>query len=166
MSGIVAGLLGAGCMVAVVALGYGLWWTARKLAAFFAVLQSVNAALRNLDLRVAGAVTLMEDLRKELEYLRIATSPPVAQFTPEQAAEISAAMQQGSSASNVIFPQVDMSRFARVPEPDAAVEDTDMSILKQTDADMIDEERMQSMRDAGIEVDPTLDHPGIQANSE
>lgn len=105
----------------------------------------------------------LEGVWKELAFLRSMNQPagadPEAGVTQEQ-------YQPMSSFSRAPYPGPVMERYAVVP-PDAKPEDTDKEGLNQTDDDLVDAERIENLRDRGIQVeDSDTIHPGVVADSE
>lgn len=156
MSAAAVGAIGAACGILIaiaVAVGFHVGRKAWRWAkgVFNTLLRGVRA---------------LEAVAQELAYIRNLSGGTIGEQQvggdPEEARSQNAYVPQNRRSNTVPFPEPILDRFQQEPIPDATLADTDMDLLRQTDADLVDIEKLENMRQSGMEVeDSDVVHPGI-----
>jgi hypothetical protein len=157
---VLGALTGAAGTLLLAGIGYAAYRAGGVALAFYRLMQrGVRAA---------------EGIQGELAYMRSLTGGQLGeqqmggdqdethhanpQYVPTRAAE---------PRATIPFPPAFMDRFPQEPVPDATREDTDMELLNQTDADLVEIEKLEQMRQSGMEVeDSDAVHPGVEVDSK
>ena len=149
MSTVDALLIGAVGSAIVIAVAVGSVIAVKKT---WLLVKSLTEALKEIPkLREANQqlVVIGKQVGEEVMYLRQIMSASVQpEATPYQPAT-----QPPMVGTVPAFPTPDFSRFkVQAPVPDATVDDTDMGALTQEDAELTELDRLETLRQMGLEV--------------
>jgi hypothetical protein len=165
MSGVEGLLIGIAATVIGCVLVFGIrktWQVAETLSASLKAIPELVKAIRQLIAGFQRMTTIAETFSQELQYLRGVAAQQSPNFGVEQQVPMGI---PGAPPTVPPFPSMPIDRFRAVP--DAEVEDTDMEVLKQTDAELVEIERLENLRQQGIVTeDFTETEPGVTVQSE
>lgn len=162
---VIIGAIGAAAfLLVVVAVVVAVWKV-------WPLLVELTAALTKLSKTATAMVPGVNGINSELAHMRemavqqqVGGTPAALSFEQESRAAERAEGEAGKAPSRTTFPDQVLDRFPIVP--DAKVEDTDMGGLTQTDAELVDIEKIEALRQQGIEVeDDDTPHEGVTAEA-
>lgn len=164
-------LLGALVMAALTIFGVAAFFVVKWLKAVATLLQQTTNMLSLLSGELLSIRPMLESIKGEMAYMRgmaIASGAPQPESLPDLPAggsrPVVATPPKPSGPAQ--FPTAIMDRFEVAP-PDAVAEDNDVALLGQTDAQLEEIERIEKLRQSGVEVeDDDVVHDGIVADSE
>src|ERR1700721_4829576 len=162
MSTFDAVLIGALGMAAMLFVLVAAVWAVWKI---FPMFSRIEESCKALDKSLARSLKVLVAIGEELAYVRSLAPPPVTPNFGSDPENPQAGTAQEAPKPPAPFPAPIFDRFQVVP--DATIEDTDTGLLKQTDADLVEMEKLEALRQTGMQVeDSDAEHDAIEVDGE